>query len=118
VDDHVIAFGNDRTRLISQRRWRAPDQIEQVVAPGLDMRAVLNIGVRPEVRRRFIVAFVEERVESLSDWAVSPRGPRACSTHKSDSDPRTLLAGTSTSATSRNVKRLPLVASLNYALDS
>jgi hypothetical protein len=28
------------------------------------------------------------------------------------------FAGTSSSATSRNLKRLPLVASLNYALDS
>src|SRR4029453_6160836 len=28
VDDHVIAFGNNRARLISQRCWRAPDQIE------------------------------------------------------------------------------------------
>jgi len=32
----------------------------------------------------------------------------AISAHKSDSDPRTLFAGTSSSATSRNVKRLPL----------
>jgi hypothetical protein len=62
VDDHVIAFGNDRARLVSQRRRRAPDQIEQAVAAGFDMRAVLDIGVRPEVSRRFIVALVEERV--------------------------------------------------------
>jgi ABC-type branched-subunit amino acid transport system substrate-binding protein len=45
-------------------------------------------------------------------------GPRACSTHKSDNDPRMLFVGTSSSATSRNLKRLPLVASLNHALDS
>jgi hypothetical protein len=42
VDDHVIAFSNDQARLVLQRRWRAPNQIEQAVAPRRDVRAVLN----------------------------------------------------------------------------
>jgi hypothetical protein len=43
VNDHVIAFGNDGARLISQRRWRAADQVEQAVASGLDVRTVLDV---------------------------------------------------------------------------
>jgi hypothetical protein len=42
VDDHVIAFSNDQARLVLQRRWRAPSQIEQAVARR-DVRAVLNV---------------------------------------------------------------------------
>jgi hypothetical protein len=43
VDDHVIVLGNDRPRLVLQCRWCAPYQIEQVVAPGWDVRAVLTL---------------------------------------------------------------------------
>ena len=63
VDDDVIAFGNNRSGLISERRWRAPDQIEQAVASGLDVRAVLDVVRRPVALRRLVVAFVEQRIE-------------------------------------------------------
>src|ERR1700730_5737930 len=43
MDDHVVAFGNDRAWLVLQRHWHAPDQIEQAVASRLDVRAVLNV---------------------------------------------------------------------------
>src|SRR5947209_4726244 len=43
MDDHVIVFSNDQARFVLQRRWRAPDQIEQAVAPRRDVRAVLNV---------------------------------------------------------------------------
>jgi hypothetical protein len=43
MDDHVIVFSNDQARLVLQRRWRAPNQIEQAVAPRRDVRAVLNV---------------------------------------------------------------------------
>ena len=43
MDNHVIAFGNDRARLVLQRCWQVPDQIEQAVASGWDVRAVLNV---------------------------------------------------------------------------
>jgi hypothetical protein len=38
MDDHVIVFRNDQAL-----RWRAPNQIEQAVAPRPDMRAALNV---------------------------------------------------------------------------
>ncbi len=47
VDDYVISFGNDHARLVFQPRRCAPDQIEQAVASGSDMRAVLNVVRRP-----------------------------------------------------------------------
>jgi hypothetical protein len=43
MDDHVTVFSNDQARLVLQRRWRAPNQIEQAVAPRRDVRAVLNV---------------------------------------------------------------------------
>jgi hypothetical protein len=38
--NHVIVFSHDQARLVLQRQWRAPNQIEQAVAP---RRAVLNV---------------------------------------------------------------------------
>jgi hypothetical protein len=43
MDDHVIVFSNDQARLVLQRRWRAPIQIEQAVSPRRNGRAVLNV---------------------------------------------------------------------------
>jgi hypothetical protein len=43
MDDHQIVFANDYARLVLQRRRYAPYQIEQAVAPGRDVRAVLNV---------------------------------------------------------------------------
>jgi hypothetical protein len=33
MDNQVIVFSNDQARLVLQRRWRTPNQIEQAVAP-------------------------------------------------------------------------------------
>jgi len=41
MDNHVIALRNNRAGLVLLRRWRTPDQIEQVIAPRRDVRAVL-----------------------------------------------------------------------------
>jgi hypothetical protein len=59
-------------------------------------------------------------VSHLLRGLLVPDAGIACFGHddKSDNDPRMLFVGTSSSATSRNLKRLPLVASLNHALDS
>jgi hypothetical protein len=43
MDDHVIVFANDQARLVLQRRRRAPNEIEQAVAPRRDVRAVLTV---------------------------------------------------------------------------
>jgi hypothetical protein len=45
MDDHVIVFSDDHTRLVLQRRRCASNQIEQTVAPGRDVcAAVMCIG--------------------------------------------------------------------------
>src|ERR1700733_2488067 len=62
VHDHEVSFGHDRSRLVLQR-WRdALDEIEQTVAPGCDMSAVLNVVRRPESFCGCIVT-LEECVE-------------------------------------------------------
>jgi hypothetical protein len=43
MDDHVIIFSNDQAGLVLQRRWRAPNQIEQAVATRRDVRTVLKV---------------------------------------------------------------------------
>jgi hypothetical protein len=67
VDDHVIAFGNDRARLISQGRWRTPDQIEQAIASGFDVRAVLDVVRRPKAFRLLVVPLVEQRIKRFEN---------------------------------------------------
>jgi hypothetical protein len=67
VDDHVIAFGNDRARLISQGCWRTPDQIEQAIASGFDVRAVLDVVRRPKAFRLLVVPLVEQRIKRFEN---------------------------------------------------
>lgn len=52
---------------IAQRVGQRANQIEQPVAAGLDMSAVLNILVGPVVFSRGVVAPVEERVKCFED---------------------------------------------------
>src|SRR5438876_1784858 len=48
VHDHEVSLSHDRSRFVLQRWWDALDQIEETVAAGCDMSAVLNIVRRPE----------------------------------------------------------------------
>ena len=48
VDHHQVAFRDDHSRLILQRRGHALDQIEQAFASGRDVSAVLDVVGRPE----------------------------------------------------------------------
>ena len=43
MDDHEVPVGHDHARLIFQRRRDALDQIEETVAAGLDISAVLDV---------------------------------------------------------------------------
>src|SRR6267154_4326656 len=67
VHDHKIFFGHNGSRFILQRRRYALDEIEQTVATGLDMSAVLDIVGRPIALGRYVVAFVEESIKSLEN---------------------------------------------------
>jgi hypothetical protein len=73
--DHVVALGDDKLVFVFQRIRQRADQVEQTVAAGRDVRAVLDIAVRPIAFRGGIVALVEERVEGFeNERLVLPRG--------------------------------------------
>jgi hypothetical protein len=67
VHDHEIFFGHNGSRFILQRRRYALDEIEQTVATGLDMSAVLDIVGRPIALGRCVVTFVEESIKGLEN---------------------------------------------------
>ena len=47
MDDHEVPVGDDHAMLIFQRRRDTLDQIEETIAAGLDMSAVLDVVGRP-----------------------------------------------------------------------
>ena len=65
VHDHDVSLSQERSRFVLQRWRKALDEIEQAVAPGGDMGAVLNIVGRPETLGGCIVTLVEQRVEGF-----------------------------------------------------
>src|SRR6266699_2627669 len=48
VDDHEVSLSHDHSRFVFQRWWDALDKVEEPVAAGCDMSAVLNVVGRPE----------------------------------------------------------------------
>ena len=67
VHDHKIFFGHNRSGFILQRRRKALDEIEQTVATGPDMSAVLDIVRGPIALSRCVIPLIEQRIESLKD---------------------------------------------------
>jgi hypothetical protein len=67
VYNHKIFFGYNRSRFILQRRGKALDEIEEAVATGLNMSAVLDVVGRPIARRRFVVPLIKQRVKGFKD---------------------------------------------------
>jgi hypothetical protein len=67
VDHHQVAFRDDHSRLILQRRGHALDQIEQAFASGRDVSAVLDVVGRPEALSCDVVTLIEQGVECLED---------------------------------------------------
>jgi hypothetical protein len=67
VHNHKVIFGNNSSRFILQRRRDAFYEIEQTVATGLDMSAVLDLVGRPIALSRCVVPLIEQRIESLKD---------------------------------------------------
>ena len=57
MDDHEVAVGHDHARLIFQRRRDALDQIEETIAAGLDMSAVLDSGETSSVQPPHSLAY-------------------------------------------------------------
>ena len=48
VRDDVVAFGHDKLVLVAQRLGQRADEVEQAIAAGRDVRAVLDILIGPE----------------------------------------------------------------------
>src|SRR5262245_7166332 len=65
VDDDKVAVSQDEAGFVLQRRWEAPDEVEQPLAARCDVRAVLNVAGRPEPLGGGVVASVEQRIEGF-----------------------------------------------------
>src|SRR2546430_12869686 len=67
VCDHVVALGDDQLVLVFQRSGQRADQVEQSIAAGRNVGAVLEVAFRPEPLGGVVVPLVEQRVEGLED---------------------------------------------------
>src|SRR5260370_25770532 len=65
MNDDEVALGHDHPGLVFQRRRHALDEVEEALAAGRDVRAVLDVGRRPVAQRRLIVPLVEQCLECL-----------------------------------------------------
>jgi hypothetical protein len=65
MGDDGVPFSDDHVIFVAERAGKATNKIEQAVAAGRNMGAVLDVAFRPEALRRGIVAFVELRVEGF-----------------------------------------------------
>src|SRR5260370_35270103 len=67
VNDHEVTLGDDRSRFVPQRGWKALDEIEESFFAGFNVSAVLDV-VRGTISLGpCVVALIEQRVESLKD---------------------------------------------------
>src|SRR4029077_13635346 len=67
MDNHEVALRHNHPGLIFESWRKALDEIEQSLAPRLDVRTVLDVVGRPELLRRSVVTFVEQRVEPFQN---------------------------------------------------
>jgi hypothetical protein len=70
VHDHEISFGHDRLWLVLEGWRKAFDEIEQALAAGRDMSAVLDVTWRPELLSRSVVTLVEKDVKRLQNQSL------------------------------------------------
>jgi len=61
----IIALRNDGLVFVFQRRGKRADEVEQTVAAGRYMRAVLDVAIGPEALGGDVVPLIEERVEGF-----------------------------------------------------
>ena len=67
VKNDPFALREYQSVFVTQRGWRAFDQVEQTFPAGCDVRAVLNVVRRPKLFGRRVVALVEKRIEGLQN---------------------------------------------------
>src|ERR1700686_2633358 len=59
----IVALGHDQLVLVAERLGGGSDEVEQALAAGGDVVAVLDVAVGPESFGGRVIAFVEERIE-------------------------------------------------------
>jgi len=65
MNDDEVALSHDHPGLVFQRRRRALDEVDEALAAGSDVRAVLDVRGRPVALRRDVVSLVEQGIEGL-----------------------------------------------------
>src|SRR5712671_2563958 len=72
MNDNEVAISHDHAGLVFQRRRHALDEVEEALAAGSDVRAVLDICGRPVALSRAVVSLVEQCVEGLKYECLIP----------------------------------------------
>src|SRR5712671_6521981 len=72
MNDNEVAISHDHAGLVFQRRRHALDEVEEALAAGSDVRAVLDVRGRPVALRRDVVALVEQGIEGLKYEGLIP----------------------------------------------
>src|SRR5437868_6105305 len=62
-----VAISHDQPGLVFQRRRHALDEVEEALAAGRDVHAVLDVCGRPVALSRDVVSPVEQGIEGLKD---------------------------------------------------
>src|SRR5947208_7094394 len=72
MDDDEVAVSHDHPRLVFQRRRHALDEVEEALAAGSDVRAVLDVCRRPVALSRDVVSLVEQGIEGIKYECLIP----------------------------------------------
>src|SRR5216684_7121190 len=67
VSDHEVTSGDNRSRFVPQRGWKALDELEESFSAGFNVSAVLDVVRGPISFSRYVVTLIEQRVESFKD---------------------------------------------------
>src|SRR5438046_1621243 len=72
MNDDEVAIRHDYPGLVFQRRRHALDEVEEALAAGSDVRAVLDVCGRPVALGRDVVSLVEQGIEGLKYECLIP----------------------------------------------
>src|SRR5438552_6847824 len=72
MSDDEVALSHDHPGLVFQRRRHALDEVEEALAAGSDVRAVLDVCGRPVALSRNVVSLVEQGIEGLKYECLIP----------------------------------------------
>src|SRR6202047_2568625 len=72
MNNDEVAISHDHPGLVFQRRRHALDEVEEALAAGSDVRAVLDVYGRPVALSRAVVSLVEQGIEGLEYERLIP----------------------------------------------